>query len=167
MFSLDGLYDVSVSWNYILLSATYNSGLGKWAKIEGNDGKLLRVKTSLVDLSVYTWATTTRIVWAEFYWYVKSFHLTNTGKSLYYISTQPFSTTCKHHYRVISQGNGKFVACTPCLNCHFHNKLKGLRRVYVGMGPLVCIINLLISPVGNVFMRLGFHSKGTEDFRRQ
>ena len=103
----------------------------------------------------------------EFYWYVKSFHLTNTGKSLYYISTQPFSTTCKHHYRVISQGNGKFVACTPCLNCHFHNKLKGLRRVYVGIGSLVCIINLLISPVGNVFMRLGFQSKGTEDFRKQ
>ena len=35
------------------------------------------------------------------------------------------------------------------------------------IGSLACIINLLISPVGNVFMRLGFQSKGTEDFRKQ
>ena len=37
-------------------NVTYNFGLGKWAKIEGNDGKLLCVETSLVDWSVYTWA---------------------------------------------------------------------------------------------------------------
>ena len=30
-----------------------------------------------------------------------------------YISTQPFSTTCKQHYKVISQGNGKFVTYIP------------------------------------------------------
>ena len=37
-------------------NVTYNFGLGKWAKIEGNDGKLLCVETSLVNWSVYTWA---------------------------------------------------------------------------------------------------------------
>ena len=92
----------------------------------------------------------------------------STGKSLYYyISTQPFSTTCKHHYKIISQGNGKFVAYTPCLKCHVHNKLTGLRKVYVGIGSPVCIINLLIAPVGNVLMRLDCQGKGTEDFSRQ
>ena len=44
------------SWNYILLSVTYNFGLGKWAKIEKNVGKLLCVKTSLVDWSLCRWA---------------------------------------------------------------------------------------------------------------
>ena len=39
--------------------------------------------------------------------------------------------------------------------------------MYVGIGPLVCINNLLITPVGNVLMRLGCQSKGTEDFSRQ
>ena len=39
--------------------------------------------------------------------------------------------------------------------------------MYVGIGPLVCINNLLIAPVGNVLMRLGYQSKGTEDFSRQ
>ena len=52
---------------------------------------------------------------------------------------------------MISQGNGKFVASTSCLKYHVHNKLTGLRRVYVGIGSLVCIINLLITPVSNVF----------------
>ena len=47
------------------------------------------------------------------------------------------------------------VAYTPCLKCHDHSKLTGLRRMYVGIGPLVCINNLLITPVGNVLMRLG------------
>ena len=41
----------------------------------------------------------------KFYWYVKSFIWLPTGKSLYYISTQPFSTICKHHYKIISKGN--------------------------------------------------------------
>ena len=36
--------------------------------------------------------------------------------------------------------------------------------MYVGIGPLVCINNLLITPVGNVLMRLGYQGKGTEDF---
>ena len=42
----------------------------------------------------------------------------------------------------------------PCLKCHVHNERTGLRRVYVGIGSPVCIINLLIVPVGNVLMRL-------------
>ena len=42
-------------WNDVT-NVKYNFGLGKWAKIEGNDGKLLCVETSLVDWSVYTWA---------------------------------------------------------------------------------------------------------------
>ena len=48
VFFSDVVYDVNISWYYILLSATDNFGLGKWAKIERNDDKLLRVKTSLV-----------------------------------------------------------------------------------------------------------------------
>ena len=61
--------------------------------------------------------------------------------SLYYISTQPFSTTCKHYDEMISQGIGKCVACTPCLKRHVQNKLTGLRRLYVGIGSLLCTIN--------------------------
>ena len=98
----------------------------------------------------------------------KSFHLTVYWQVfVFYISTQSFSTTCNHHYKIISQGIGKFVACTPCLKCHVHNKLKGLRGVYVGIGSLVCIINLQITPVANALMRLGYQVKGTEDFSRQ
>ena len=37
----------------------------------------------------------------------------------------------------------------------------------MGIVSLVCIINLLIAPVGNVLVRLGSWGKGTEDFRRQ
>ena len=37
----------------------------------------------------------------------------------------------------------------------------------MGIGSLVCIINLLITPVGNVLMRLGHQGEGTEDFSRQ
>ena len=44
--SLDGVYVVSISWDYV--------GLGNWAKIERNDAKLLCVKTSLVDWRVRT-----------------------------------------------------------------------------------------------------------------
>ena len=39
--------------------------------------------------------------------------------------------------------------------------------MYVGIGPLVCINNLLIAPVGNVLMRLGYQGKGTKYFSRQ
>ena len=68
---------------------------------------------------------------------------------------------------MISQGNGKLVTYTPCLKCHVHNKLTRLRRVYMGIGCLVCIINLLTAPVGNVLMRLSCEGKGTEDFSKQ
>ena len=37
----------------------------------------------------------------------------------------------------------------------------------MGIGSLVCIVNLLIAPVANFWMRLGCQSKGTEDFSRQ
>ena len=47
------------------------------------------------------------------------------------------------------------MAYTPCLKCHVYNKLTRLRRLYLGIDPLVCINNLLITPVGNVLMRLG------------
>ena len=59
------------------------------------------------------------------------------------------------------------MAYAPCLKCHVHNNLTGLRIVYVGIGPLVCIINLVIPPVANVLMRLGCQGKATEDFSRQ
>ena len=52
---------------------------------------------------------------------------------------------------------------TPCLKWHVQNKRTGLRRVYVGKDSLVCIINLLITPVSNVLMRLGCQNKGAED----
>ena len=47
--SSDEVYDVSIGWHYILLSATFNFGLGKWAKVDKNDVTLLCVKASLVD----------------------------------------------------------------------------------------------------------------------
>ena len=37
----------------------------------------------------------------------------------------------------------------------------------MGIGFLVCVNNLQITPVGNVLMRLGCQGKGTEDFSRQ
>ena len=37
----------------------------------------------------------------------------------------------------------------------------------MGIGPLVCTNNLLITPVGNVLIRLGYQHIGTEDFGRQ
>ena len=43
--SSDEVYDVSISWNYIPLSVTDNFSVGKWTKIERNNGKLLCVKT--------------------------------------------------------------------------------------------------------------------------
>ena len=48
-----------------------------------------------------------------------------------------------------------------------YSKLTGLRMMSVGIGPLVCINNLLITPVENVVMRLGCQGKGTDDFSRQ
>ena len=55
------------------------------------------------------------------------------------------------------------MAYTPCLKCHVHNKLTGLKSVQVRIGSLVCIINFLIAPVANVLMRLGCQGKGSED----
>ena len=37
----------------------------------------------------------------------------------------------------------------------------------MGIGSLVCIVNLLIALVGNVLVRLGCQGKGSEDFSRQ
>ena len=37
----------------------------------------------------------------------------------------------------------------------------------MGIGSLVCIINLLISPVENVLLKSSCQGKGTEDFSRQ
>ena len=102
-----------------------------------------------------------------FYWYVKSFHLPIYWQVFVLYFNPTIFSLYKHYYKVISQGNGKLVAYTPCLKCHDHSKLTGLRRMYVGIGPLVCINNLLITPVGNVLMRLGCQGKGTEDFSRQ
>ena len=56
MLSSGEVYADSISLNYILLSVNCNFGLGKWAKIERNDGKKLCIQISLVDWSIYTWA---------------------------------------------------------------------------------------------------------------
>ena len=37
----------------------------------------------------------------------------------------------------------------------------------MGIGSLVCIINLPITPNDNILMNLGCMDKGTEDFSRQ
>ena len=51
-------------------------------------------------LQLLTWNTT-----INFMDMLKVFIWLSTGKLLYYISTQLFSTICKHHYKIISQGN--------------------------------------------------------------
>ena len=88
------------------------------------------------------------------------------GKSLYNIPTQPFSTTCKHHYKIINQGMENLWHMS-CLKCHVHNKLTRFKKVYLGIGSLVCIINLLVAPVGNLLMRLGCQGERTEEFSGQ
>ena len=90
----------------------------------------------------------------------------STGEPLYCISTQPFSTTCEHHYQIISPGNEKFLVYTLFeMPCPEYNTR--LRRVYVGIFLLVCIINLLVAPVASLLMRLGCQGKGTKNFSRQ
>ena len=37
----------------------------------------------------------------------------------------------------------------------------------MGIGSLVCIINLLIIPIANMLMWLGFQGEGIEDFNKQ
>ena len=37
----------------------------------------------------------------------------------------------------------------------------------MGIGSLVCIVNLLITPDANVLMSLGCQGKATEDFSKQ
>ena len=59
------------------------------------------------------------------------------------------------------------MAYTPYLKCRVHNKVTGLGKVYVGIGSLVCIINLLVAHVGNVLMRLGCQGEGNKDFSWQ
>ena len=100
------------------------------------------------------------------YWLLKRCYFTIYWQAFIF---QPnhFPQLVKHHYKIISQGNGKFVAYTPCLKCHVHNKLTGLSWLYVGIGSLVCIVNLPITPVSNVLMGLGRQGNGTEDFSRQ
>ena len=51
-------------------------------------------------LQLLSWNTT-----INFMDMLKVFIWLSTGKLLYYISTQLFSTICKHHYKIISQGN--------------------------------------------------------------
>ena len=145
--SSDEVYDVSISWHYIHLRVTYNFGLGKWAKIERKNGKLLCVKTSLVDWCVYTWAQSVS----------KTIRQNRMGFS-YIISwsCQVWLLSPPFFLNVLTSSCPIYL-----LTGH------GLRRVYVGTGPLFCIINLLIASVGNVLMRLGFQGKGTEDCSRQ
>ena len=103
-----------------------------------------------------------------FYWYVKSFHLTIYWQVfVWYFNSTIFLNIWTLLQNNLSQENGKLVAYMPCLKCHVQTKLTGWRRMYVGVGSLVCINNLLITPVGNVLMRLGCQGKGTEDFSRQ
>ena len=98
----------------------------------------------------------------QFYWHVKSFHLT-----IYWqVDVLYFNPTIFHNLWTSLQNN-KSGKHTPCLKCHVHSKPTGLRRVYMGIGSLVCIVNLVIAPVANVLMRLGCQGKGTEDFSRQ
>ena len=37
----------------------------------------------------------------------------------------------------------------------------------MGIGSLVCIINLVIIPIANMLKRLGFQGEGIEDFNKQ
>ena len=77
----------------------------------------------------------------SFRWYFLLFAICriiwpSTGKSLYYIITQQFSTTCKHHHKIINQGMENLWHI-----CHVHSKLTGLRRLHLGIDSLVCIVN--------------------------
>ena len=49
------------------------------------------------------------------------------------------------------------------MSCHVHNELTAMRRVYVGVGSLVCIINLLITPVAKVLENIGLYIKHLSD----
>ena len=60
--SLDGLYDVSISWNYILLSVTDNFGLGKWAELKETTVNYFVLRH---HWSIETWEQWVRIVWAS------------------------------------------------------------------------------------------------------
>ena len=159
--SSDEVHDVRISWNYILLSITYNFGLGKSFR-----WYFLMFSNNLIYWEVELLQHVNMKCNKTFYWYVKSFHLTIYWQVFLLYLNPTISSTYTHYYKVISQGNGKLVAYTPCLKCYDHSKLTGLSRMYVGIGPLVRINNLLITPVGNVLMRLGYQGKGTEYFSR-
>ena len=47
-----------------------------------------------------------------------------------------------------------------CLKCHFQNKRMALRKVYVGTGLVISVIHLLLTPVADKFMRLGYQDEG-------
>ena len=87
----DKVRDISFSWNYIILSVTYNFGLGKWAEIERNGSISLCVKTLLVDWDVY-------MQWAQ--WVSKTVRQNRMGFSYIFswscqvwLLTPPFSPT--------------------------------------------------------------------------
>ena len=104
------------------------------------------------------WSCCNMLTWnasINFIHICKKFHLTIFWQN-FIISTHSFSTTCKHYYKIISQRNEKSVAYTIFEMPDVHDKLTGLRRMSVGKGCLVCIINFLIAPVGNIWW--GFNS---------
>ena len=97
MFSSSSVvYDVSISWNYILLSVTDNFGLRKWAEIERNDRKLIWVRTSPVDWRVY----------AREQWVSKPI-LQNRMRSLIYLLKLQGMTACSTVFPSISTSSDK------------------------------------------------------------
>ena len=56
--------------------------------------------------------------------------------------------------------NKKCLVDATCLKCHFQNKRMALRKVYVGTGLVISVIHLLLTPVADKFMRLGYQDEG-------
>ena len=61
----------------------------------------------------------------KFYWYIKSFQSFDYLLASLCIIFQPNHFPQQNNW----SGDGKFVACTPCLKWHVHKKLTGSRRV--------------------------------------
>ena len=99
-----------------------------------------------------------------FYRCVESFHLTIYWQVFILHFNPSISSTYQHHYKIISQGNGKLVAYTPCLKCHVHSKLTELRRIYVGIGPLVCINNFSNCSCWQCFNEVGLSGQRNQGF---
>ena len=72
-----------------------------------------------------------------------------------------FPIICDHLYKISGQGNIHHV--WNVMSIVSEQNWGG----YVGIGSLVCIVNLQIAPVANVLMRLSRSGIGTEDFSRQ